>query len=104
MTLAQSTPIPSASVYPSLEISAYMERQGTYFDQMKEVLLEQYENQYIWLEEGAIKDFDVSHEALVLRIYGAGEPKPLFIKKVVAIEPSLIARSPKQWTVLVLPN
>jgi hypothetical protein len=99
MTLAPSTPLPSASTYPSLEISAYMERQGTYFDQMKEVLLEQYENQYIWLEEGTVKDFDVSHEALVLRIYGEGEPRSLFIKKVVGIEPRLIARSPKQWVV-----
>jgi hypothetical protein len=99
MTLAQSTPLSSASTYPSLEISTYMEHQGTYFDQMKEILLKQYENQYIWLEEGTIKDFDVSHEALVLRIYGEGEPRSLFIKKVVAIEPSLIARSPKQWAV-----
>jgi hypothetical protein len=99
MTLAQFTPLPSASNYPSLEISAYMERQSTYFDQMKEILLKQYENQYIWLEEGTVKDFDVSHEALVLRIYGEGEPRSLFIKKVVAIEPSLIVRSPKQWAV-----
>jgi hypothetical protein len=99
MTLAQSTPLPSTSTYPSLEISAYMERQGTYFDQMKEILLEQYENQYVWLEEGTVKDFDVSHEALVLRVYGEGEPRPLFIKQVVAIEPSLIARSPKHWAV-----
>jgi Protein of unknown function (DUF2281) len=32
-------------------------------------------------------DADVDHETLILRIYGDGEPRPLFVRKVVAVEP-----------------
>ncbi|MEB3295216.1 MAG: hypothetical protein VKJ24_18840 [Synechococcales bacterium] len=79
---------------PSREILDYMERQAALFEQMKSDLLEQYCNQFVWFEDGKVLDADKNHEVLVLRVYGEGAPRPLFVKKVVPIEPKLCIRSP----------
>lgn len=91
MSLAQSQP---SQAYSSLEVLAYMERQAELFEQSKAQLLEQFLNQYIWFEDGQVLDSDDNHEALVLRAYGDGEPRPLFIRKVVKVEPQFDVRSP----------
>jgi hypothetical protein len=75
------------------EILAYMEQQAELFEKNKSQILEAYFDRYVWFENGQVLDFDPSHETLVLRIYGAGEPRPLFIRKVVAVEPKLLVRS-----------
>jgi len=91
MSLAQSQ---RSQAYPSSEVLAYMERQAELFGQSKVQLLEQFLNQYVWFEDGQVLDSDENHEALVLRVYGDGEPRPLFIRKVVKVEPELFVRSP----------
>jgi hypothetical protein len=90
MTLATSRP---TQIYPTAEVQQYMEHQATCFEQAKPELLPQFLNQYVWFEDGQVLDADVDHEALVLRIYGDDEPRPLFVKKVVAVEPQLMMRS-----------
>ncbi|NJN49462.1 MAG: hypothetical protein HC805_06410 [Alkalinema sp. RL_2_19] len=39
----------------------------------------------------------IAFEPLVLRVYGEGEPRPLFVKKVVAVEPQFLVRSRCGW-------
>ncbi|PSB52270.1 hypothetical protein C7B77_20675 [Chamaesiphon polymorphus CCALA 037] len=82
MTIARSDRI---STDPA-EILAYMEQQADLFDRAKPQIVEAYLNQYVWFENGQVLDSDPSHEDLVLRIYGAGEPRPLFVRKVRAVE------------------
>ncbi len=94
MTAAIFTSNQPKANYPDREILDYMERQAVLFDQMKPELLTKYLNQFVWFEDGKILDSDSNHEALVLRAYGEGEPRSLFVKKVVPIEPSLFVRSP----------
>jgi hypothetical protein len=91
MVLANAYP---SQPYPSTEILAYMERQAEQYEAMRLQLVDQCLNQYIWFEDGQILDTDPDHATLVLRAYGDGEPCPLFIKKVVPIEPQLRVRSP----------
>jgi hypothetical protein len=91
MTIATSELNPIA---PDPEILQYMECQAIAFEQAKPALIGKYLNQYVWFEDGQVLDADVNHEDLVLRIYGDGEPRPLFIKKVVAVEPQFVVRSP----------
>jgi hypothetical protein len=81
------------STYPTTEILSYMEQQADLFEQAKPQLIKEHLNQYIWFENGQVLDSDTSHEALVLRIYGEGEPRPLFIRKVMTVEPKLFVRS-----------
>jgi hypothetical protein len=84
MTIATSR---TTQLGPDPAVMAYMERQAIAFEQAKPVLLEQFLGQYVWFEDGRILDADVDHETLVLRIYGDGEPRPLFVRKVVVVEP-----------------
>jgi hypothetical protein len=91
MVLANASP---SQPYPSPEVLAYMERQAEQYEQMRSHLIEQYLNQYIWFEDGQVLDADPDHATLVIRAYGNGEPRPLFIKKVLPIEPQLRVRSP----------
>jgi hypothetical protein len=91
MTLAVSS---TSTPYPTSEVLDYMERQAELFEQSKAQWVEAFLNQYVWFEDGQVLDSDVNHEALVLRIYGDGEPRPAFVKKVVAVEPQLQVRSP----------
>jgi hypothetical protein len=90
MTIAQSNDI---RAYPAPEIVAYMEQQADLFEAAKPQLIEQFVGQYVWYENGQVLDSDVDREVLVLRIYGDGEPRPLFVRKVMAAEPSLLVRS-----------
>ena len=83
-----------SQAYPSSEVLAYMERQAESFEQSKTKWVEQFLNQYVWFEDGQVLDADKNHEALVLRTYGDGEPRPLFIRKVIKVEPELMVRSP----------
>jgi hypothetical protein len=91
MTLATTRP-PQAAPDPT--VMEYMERQAIAFEQAKPDLIVQFLNQYVWFEDGQVLDADVDHETLVLRVYGDGEPRPLFVKKVVAVEPQFVVRSP----------
>jgi hypothetical protein len=91
MTLATSR---STQTGPDPVVLEYMERQSIAFEQAKPELMAQFLNQYVWFEDGRVLDADVDHETLVLRVYGDGEPRPLFVKKVVAVEPQFIVRSP----------
>ncbi len=90
MTIAQ---LYYASTYPATEILCYMEQQSDLFEQVRTQLITEHLNQYVWFENGQVLDSDPSHEALVLRIYGQGEPRPLFIRKVIVTEPKYIVRS-----------
>jgi hypothetical protein len=90
MTIAQSKDI---RTYPAPEIVAYMEQQADMFEAAKPQLIEQFLGRYVWCENGQVLDSDVDREALVLRIYGDGVPRPLFIRKVMTSEPKLIVRS-----------
>jgi hypothetical protein len=56
--------------------------------------MERFLNQYVWFEAGQVLGSDKSHEAFVLRDYQGGKPRPLFIRKVVKVEPEFIVRSP----------
>jgi hypothetical protein len=80
MTIAHSNDV---RAYPSPEIVAYMEQQADLFEAAKPQLIEQFLDRYVWFENGQVLDSDANHEALVLRIYGNGEPRPLFIRKVM---------------------
>jgi hypothetical protein len=93
MTIAKSNDI---RAYPAPEIVAYMEQQADRFEAEKPQLIEQFLGRYVWFENGQVLDSDVDREALVLRIYGDGEPRPLFIRKVMTIDPKLIVRSAPQ--------
>jgi hypothetical protein len=84
----------STSIAPDPAVMAYMEHQAIAFEQAKPDLMPQFLNQYVWFEDGQVLDADVDHETLVLRVYGDGEPRPLFVKKVVAVEPQFVVRSP----------
>jgi hypothetical protein len=90
MTIARSD---RPSTYPVPEVLAYMEQQAELFDRVKPQLIETYLSQYVWFENGQVLDSDPNHEALVLRIYGSEAPRPLFIRKVVTVEPKLLVRS-----------
>jgi hypothetical protein len=84
--------------YPAPELMTYMEKQAELFEKAKPQLLEQFLDRYVWFEDEQVRDSDVNHETLVLRIYGEGEPRPLFIRKVVITEPQLMVRSPLRLT------
>ena len=90
MTISQSY---NVRAYPAPELMVYMEQQADLFEKAKDMLVEQFLDRYVWFENGQVLDADPSHEALVLRIYGDGEPRPLFIRKVVITEPKLLVRS-----------
>jgi hypothetical protein len=89
MTIAQSD---RTNADPT-EILAYMEQQAELFEKAKPQIVEAYLDRYVWFENEQVLDSDPNHEALVLRIYGAGEPRPLFIRKVMAVEPKFLVRS-----------
>jgi hypothetical protein len=90
MTIAQSNDI---RAYPAPEIVAYMEQQADLFEAVKPQLIEQFLGQYVWCENAQVLDSDIDREALVLRIYRDGVPRPLFIRKVMTAEPKLMVRS-----------
>jgi hypothetical protein len=90
MTISQSKDV---RAYPAPEIVAYMEQQADLFEAAKPQLIEQFLGRYVWFENGQVLDSDVDREVLVLRIYGDGEPRPLFIRKVMNTDPKLIVRS-----------
>jgi hypothetical protein len=88
------SPVVAANItQPAPEILAYMEQQAKLFDQNKNQLIEDYLDKYVWFENGQVLDSDPNHETLVLRIYGKGEPCPLFIRKVMVVEPKFVVRS-----------
>jgi hypothetical protein len=89
----QLAQIHQISAYPTTEILSYMEQQADLFEQSKPQLINKHLNQYVWFENGQVLDSDTSHEALVLRVYGEGEPRPLFIRKVMVVEPKYLVRS-----------
>ena len=90
MTMAQPS---IAQTYPVPNLVAYLEHQAELFEQAKPKLWEKFAGRYIWFEDGRVLDSDLNHEALVLRIYGEGEPRSLFIRKIVAVEPRFLVRS-----------
>jgi hypothetical protein len=90
MTIAQSNDV---RAYPAPEIVAYMQQQADLFETAKPQLIEQFLGRYVWFENGQVLDSDARHEDLVLRVYGDGEPRPLFIRKVTLSEPKLLVRS-----------
>jgi hypothetical protein len=83
-----------SSIYPMPDVLTYMEHQAEAFDRMKPQLIEQFLHQYVWFEDGKVLDSDGDHETLVLRCYGDDEARPLFIRKVVRVEPQYVVRSP----------
>jgi hypothetical protein len=82
--------------YPAPELLEYMEQQAETFDRVKPQLIDRFLNQYVWFENGEVLDSDVDHETLLLRCYGEGEPRPLFVRKVVRAEPQYVVRSPSR--------
>jgi hypothetical protein len=74
--------------YPAPEIVTYMEQQADLFEAAKPQLIKQFLGRYVWFENGQVFDSDLDREVLVLRIYGDGEPRPLFIRKVMNTQPN----------------
>lgn len=88
----KSTVTVETQEFPDTEALAYMEQQLKIFTQNKEDLLQRYSGLYILFENGQVLDSDKDEPALVLRAYEARGLKPLFIKKVVPVEPRLNIR------------
>jgi hypothetical protein len=90
MTIAKSNDV---RAYPAPEIVTYMEQQSDLFEAAKPQLIVQFLGRYVWCENGQVLDSDLDREVLILRIYGDGEPRPLFIRKVMNTETKLLVRS-----------
>ena len=92
MSISQERP--NQLAHPESQVLEYMEHQAELFEQMRSQLIEQFLGQYVLFENGQVLDFDQDYAALVVRAYGEGEPRPLFIKKVLKEEPRLMVRTP----------
>jgi hypothetical protein len=79
---------------PDPQVLQYMEAQAKLYDQQRGDLLLSYKDQYIWFEDGAVRDADDSYAELMERIYGEKGPRPLFICKVTAEDPQYQVRTP----------
>ncbi len=88
----QSTDTIEIQECPDTETLAYMEHQSQLFTQKKDDLLRQYAGLYVLFEDGQVLDADKDESALVLRAYDIKGLKPLFVKKVVPVEPRLSIR------------
>jgi hypothetical protein len=88
----QSTDAIEIQECPDTETLAYMEYQSQLFTQKKYDLLSQYVGLYVLFEDGQVLDADKDESALVLRAYETRGLKPLFVKKVVPVEPRLSIR------------
>ena len=89
----QSTDTIEIQECPDAETLAYMEYQSQLFTQKKDDLLRQYAGLYVLFEDGQVLDADKDESALVLRAYDIRGLKPLFVKKVIHVEPRLSGRS-----------
>jgi hypothetical protein len=92
MSISQERP--NQLDYLESQVLSYMEHQAELFEQMRSQLIAQYLGKYALFENGQVLDVDDDYSALVVRSYGAGEPRPLFIKKVLQEEPRLVVRTP----------
>ncbi len=88
----QSTDTIEIQECPDTETLAYMEYQSQIFTQKKDDLLCQYAGLYVLFEDGQVLDADKDEATLVLRTYAARGLKPLFVKKIVPVEPRLSIR------------
>jgi hypothetical protein len=86
--------IATSDSYPDPEVLEYIEYQANLFDQQRSELLKQYQNQYVWFEDGEVLDTDQDQSALVNRVYSKIGPRPLLIKKVLPEDPKPGVRTP----------
>ena len=80
--------------YPSKENRNYLQTQSELYEHHLPQLLEKYAGMYIIFEDGKVIDADNDEAALVMRAYAKMGTKDLFVKKVIATEPTLRARIP----------
>jgi hypothetical protein len=79
---------------PDPQVLQYMEAQAKLYDQQRGDLFLRYQGQYIWFEDGEVRDADDSFAGLMERIYAETGPRPLFVCKVLAQEPQYQVRTP----------
>jgi hypothetical protein len=64
----------------------YIDRQRRFFDEMKPMLLENYLNEYVALEDGQVLDHDVDDQQLADRVYAKYGYRDLLMKQVTQEE------------------
>jgi hypothetical protein len=64
----------------------YIDRQRHFFDEMKPMLLENYLNEYVALEDGQVLDHDVDDQQLADRVYAKYGYRDLLMKQVTVEE------------------
>jgi hypothetical protein len=76
---------------PNAEVLAYMEEQSSQFELFRSQLLQTHLGQYIWFENGVVRDADLDFAGLFARISHHSQPQ--FIRRVLGHEPELMVRS-----------
>lgn len=70
-----------------------------WYDRNKDVLLQQYEGQYVAILGGRVIDHDSSFDALARRVFGSLGNRPVYMPKVERHPPQLVLRSPRvSWS------
>ncbi|MDJ0660611.1 MAG: phosphate acetyltransferase [Crocosphaera sp.] len=70
------------NLYPDLAIYEYLQHQGKLFDKMLPQLLLDYENYYVYFEEGKVLEHHADEEKLLDLVEKKYGLKPMFIEKV----------------------
>lgn len=94
MTLSLSHPSSTAiASLISSELLIYLQQQQEQFEQSRGQLLDKYERQFVWFENGQVLDSDVDESALFLRVAAEFPERPLFIAQVLRVEPKRVVHS-----------
>ncbi|EAZ91420.1 DUF433 domain-containing protein [Crocosphaera chwakensis] len=70
------------NLYPDLATYEYLQHQGELFDKMLPKLLLEYENYYVYFEEGKVLEYHADEEKLLDLVEKKYGLKPMFIEKV----------------------
>ncbi len=70
------------NLYPNLATYEYLQHQGELFDKMLPKLLLDYENYYVYFEEGQVLESHLDEETLLDLVEKKYGLKPMFIEKV----------------------
>lgn len=79
----------SVPTYPDPKNLEYLRVQSELFEENRVHLLQDYGNQYIAFENGAVLDHDTGESRLVERVYKKYGYRPILIKQVLDQEPHL---------------
>jgi uncharacterized protein (DUF433 family) len=70
------------NLYPDLATYEYIQHQGKLFDKMLPQLLSDYQDYYVYFEEGKVLEFDKNEDNLLDLVEEKYGLKPMFIEKV----------------------